>query len=71
METLVIKTKGGKLKALKAFLSALEIPFQNENLKSYDNEFKASLQEADEDIKAGRLTTIKSKKELHSFLEKL
>lgn len=71
METLVIKTKGGKLKALKAFLSALEIPFQKESLKSYDNGFKASLQEAEEDVKAGRLTTIKGKEELHSFLEKL
>jgi len=28
METLLIKTKGEKLKALKAFLSSLNIPFQ-------------------------------------------
>lgn len=28
METLLIKTKGEKLRALKAFLSSLNIPFQ-------------------------------------------
>lgn len=71
METLVIKTKGGKLKALKAFLSALEIPFQNERLKTSDNEFTANLHEAEEDVKAGRLKTIKGKKELHAFLDEL
>ena len=71
METLVIKTTGGKLKALKAFLTALEIPFQDETLKSYNKEFVANIHEAEEDIKQGRITTVKSKKELHSLLDDL
>ncbi|MCF0059178.1 DUF2683 family protein [Dyadobacter sp. CY356] len=72
METLVITTKGGKLKALKAFLVALEIPFQDESLNSHgQEEFVANIQAAEEDIKAGRIMTVKGKKELHSMLDSL
>lgn len=71
METLVIKVKGDKLKAVKAFLSALEIPFQTDNLKLHNKNFEANILAAEEDIKAGRITTIKGKKELHSLLDSL
>lgn len=63
METLVIKTKGRKLKALKAFLSALEIPYRIESLKTYDNKFTANIHEAEKDIRKESITSIIGKKE--------
>lgn len=48
METLVVEVKGEKLKALKAFLLALEIPYSAEQTLSLDEKIKQARKEKEE-----------------------
>jgi len=48
-----------KLDALKAFMKALKIPFE-ENKSPYDSKFVEKLNRSDEDFKAGNFAAIKT-----------
>jgi hypothetical protein len=58
METLIVQPENKEqLKALKAFMKAMKIKFQKED-KPYSPEFINKMQQAEDDIKAGRTTKI-------------
>jgi len=65
METLVVHPQNeAQQRAVKAILEALQVPYDSEpevdNEGPYNPEFVTKILEADEDIKAGRFTVIKS-----------
>jgi hypothetical protein len=53
METVIIQTEGKKMKALKAFLQALEITFEIKREEIYDPAFIEKIKRGDDDIKNG------------------
>ena len=54
MQTLTAYPAGkNQLKALKAFLAAMNIKYQEQESDIYNPEFLAKMKQADEDIKAG------------------
>lgn len=63
METIIIKAQGEKLKALKAFLSALNIQFQKDEASSEDifsAELDKKIQKARAERQKGEVTTVTS-----------
>ncbi|WP_419803053.1 DUF2683 family protein [Mucilaginibacter sp.] len=58
METLIVQPENKEqLKALKAFMKAMKIRFQKEE-KTYSQTFIDKMQQAEDDVKAGRTTKI-------------
>ncbi|MVN22700.1 DUF2683 family protein [Mucilaginibacter arboris] len=58
METLIVQPENKEqLVALKAFMKAMKIKFQKED-KPYSQAFINKMQQAEDDIKAGRTTKI-------------
>lgn len=58
METLIVQPENKEqLKALKAFMKTMKIRFQKED-KPYSQEFINKMQQAEDDIKSGRITKI-------------
>ena len=47
-----------KLEYVKAFLSALKIPFNISDAKTYNDDFVKMIQKGDEDIKSGKGETL-------------
>lgn len=65
METLVVHPQNeAQQRAVKAILEVLQVPYDWEpevgNESPYNSEFVTKILEADEDIKAGRFTVIKT-----------
>jgi len=63
METLIVQPKSKEqLTALKAIMKALKVDFKTEkNTNSpYSAEFAVKMKKSEEDVKAGRVTKIKS-----------
>jgi hypothetical protein len=61
METLIVQPKNKEqLTALKAIMKALKVDFKTEknSEKPYSKEFVAKMKQGEEDVKAGRTTTI-------------
>jgi hypothetical protein len=58
METVIIQTEGKKMKALKAFLKALEIAFEVKREEVYDPTFIEKIKRGDEDIRNGNTKKI-------------
>ncbi|HAQ19146.1 MAG TPA: hypothetical protein DCR40_07930 [Prolixibacteraceae bacterium] len=58
METLIVQPDSKeKMNAIKAFMKALKISFE-ESKSPYNPEFIAKIKQGEEDIKAGRTTKI-------------
>jgi len=58
METLIVQPESKEqLVALKAFIKTMKIKFQKEE-KPYNEAFVAKMEQAEENIKAGRTTKI-------------
>ncbi len=60
METIIIKAQGEKLRALKAFLSALNMQFQKDEAYtgSYSVELDKKIKKAREEKQRGEVTTV-------------
>ncbi|TLV00512.1 DUF2683 family protein [Dyadobacter luticola] len=61
METFIVQPKNQyEKRALKAFFKALDLPFKTEQREEslYNPEFVAKITRGDEDVKAGRTTTV-------------
>lgn len=73
MESITIHPENKEqLSAIKAMLKAFKIPFEKaDEENSYDPEFLQKIKESEQELKEGRGTTIKSKKELDKFLADL
>jgi len=71
MESIIIRPKNKKQGiAIKNFLKAFDIPFEPEQ-DTYNPEFVAKIRESEKQIKEGKSTTVKTKKELKAFLDEL
>lgn len=66
MEVITVKTHGEKLKALIAFLKAMEIPFFEEDLKMSKDEFFQMIDNRKKEARNGK--TIAVTKELQNKL---
>lgn len=59
METLIIRSEGKKIEAIKAFLEAFGISFEiKKEDEGYDPDFVAKIRESEEDLKAGRVRKV-------------
>lgn len=54
METLIIHADRNKIKALKQFLKAFDIPFEKEEGKPYKKEFVERVLLADKELEEGK-----------------
>jgi hypothetical protein len=54
METLIIHADRNKIKALKQFLKAFDIPFEKEEEKPYKKEFVERVLLADKELEEGK-----------------
>jgi dynactin complex subunit len=69
METiLVYPNKPEEVRSIKAFLKALKINFET---SPYNPEFVAKIEASAQEAKEGKVTTVRNKEELHSFLDSL
>jgi hypothetical protein len=59
MQTLIIHSEDKKIKAIKAFLKAFEVSFEEKKADiSYSPEFVAKIKRGDEDVLNGNTTKI-------------
>lgn len=60
METIIVKAQGEKLRALKAFLSALNMKFQRDDAPSngYSAELDKKIKKAREERRRGEVITV-------------
>lgn len=69
METFSIYTKDKEqARTVKAFLKALEIPFESSAESPYDPDFVTKIKEGEKEFREGNSTTVESEAELRSFL---
>lgn len=70
MKTFCIHTKDEEqARTVKAFLKALEIPFESSGESLYDPAFVAKIREGEKQFREGKFKTIESHEELRSFIE--
>lgn len=59
METLIIRSEGKKIKAIKDFLEAFGVSFEvKKEDGKYDPDFVAKIKESEEDLQAGRVRKV-------------
>ena len=60
METLIIHSEKSKIEAIKTFLKAFNVSFEEKSQETYNEEFVAKIKESEADFKAGRFQKIKT-----------
>lgn len=66
--TFIVHPKADQVEALKAFMKALKIRFEESEIDEYNPEFVANIKESEEEYKKGNYISIE-KKDIRKFLD--